>query len=57
MKCLIESFYRSTRNDKTVPIPHRQILLTARIMDKILAQLGQKQLNGFEAGQAQRYIG
>jgi len=39
MKCLIESFYRSITEDKPVPIPYRQILLTARIMDEIFSQL------------------
>ena len=35
MKCLIESFYNSIRNGTPVPIPYREILLTARIMDTI----------------------
>ena len=35
MKYLIESFYRSIREDAPVPIPYREILLTARIMDAI----------------------
>jgi hypothetical protein len=39
MKCLIESFYRSIIEDAPVPIPYREILLTARIMDDIFAQL------------------
>ena len=39
MKCLIESFYRSIREDTPVPIPYRQILVTARIMDAIFDQL------------------
>ena len=39
MKYLIESFYRSISEDTPVPIPYREILLTARIMDAIFAQL------------------
>lgn len=39
MKYLIESFYRSIRQDAPVPIPYREILLTARIMDAIFEQL------------------
>ena len=39
MKYLIESFYRSITEDTPVPIPYREILLTARIMDAIFAQL------------------
>jgi predicted dehydrogenase len=39
IKYLIESFYRSVREDAPVPIPYREILLTARIMDSIFEQL------------------
>jgi predicted dehydrogenase len=39
MKALIESFYCSIREDGPVPIPYRDILLTARIMDAIFDQL------------------
>jgi predicted dehydrogenase len=39
MKYLIESFYRSIVEGTPVPIPYREILLTARIMDGIFAQL------------------
>jgi predicted dehydrogenase len=39
MMCLIESFYNSIRNGTPVPIPYREILLTARIMDTIFDQL------------------
>jgi predicted dehydrogenase len=39
MKHLIESFYGSIRQDTPVPIPYREILLTARIMDAIFDQL------------------
>ena len=39
MKYLIEAFYRSIIEDSPVPIPYREILLTARIMDDIFTQL------------------
>jgi predicted dehydrogenase len=39
MKYLIESFYGSIVKGTPVPIPYREILLTARIMDAIFAQL------------------
>jgi predicted dehydrogenase len=39
MKFLIEHFYRSIVEDTPVPIPYREILLTAKIMDAIFAQL------------------
>jgi len=43
MKHLIERFYHSILADTPEPIPHREILLTARIMDAIFAQLNKKQ--------------
>ncbi len=45
VKYLTESFYRSIREDGPVPIPYREILLTARIMDSIFDQLNARQLN------------
>lgn len=39
MKHLIESFYRSIREGSPVPIPYREILLTAKIMESIFVQL------------------
>ncbi len=39
MKYLIGFFYRSIRQHAPVPIPYREILLTARIMDAIFGQL------------------
>lgn len=39
MGYLIDSFYRSIREDTPVPIPYREILLTARIMDTIFDQV------------------
>jgi len=40
MKFLIESFYRSIADGTPVPIPYREIILTARIMDQIFSQIG-----------------
>lgn len=39
MKELIERFYNSVRNGSPVPIPYREIILTARIMDEIFVQI------------------
>jgi predicted dehydrogenase len=44
MKCLIESFYRSIEAGTEAPIPYREIVLTARIMDAIFQQIDQKHL-------------
>ena len=57
LRCLIESFYRSIREDSAVPIPYREILRTARIMDSIFAQLssnrqGQSVLRELSVGTA-----
>ncbi len=46
MKYLIEAFYRSIVEDSPVPIPYREILLTARIMDDIFVQLNSKGSRG-----------
>ncbi len=46
MKYLIESFYRSVVEGTPVPIPYREIVLTARIMDAIFAQLDVQQRQG-----------
>jgi predicted dehydrogenase len=43
MKYLIEAFYYSIRANAPVPIPYREILLTAKIMDAIFAQLAARQ--------------
>lgn len=40
MKHLIESFYASIVDRGPVPIPYREIILTARIMDRIFDQIG-----------------
>jgi hypothetical protein len=42
MKHLIESFYRSIVDDQPVPIPYREIVLTARIMQEIFEQIGSR---------------
>jgi hypothetical protein len=42
MKELIERFYGSITRKSAPPIPYREILLTARIMDEIFAQVGPK---------------
>ena len=39
MKELIEGFYKSIRLGSPLPIPYRKIILTARIMDEIFAQI------------------
>jgi predicted dehydrogenase len=43
MKYLIESFYHSIGEGAAPPIPYREILLTARIMDSIFEQLHGRQ--------------
>lgn len=40
MKCLIETFYRSIARNEPPPIPYRELLATARIMDSIFEQVG-----------------
>jgi hypothetical protein len=52
MKYLVESFYRSILQDAPVPIPYREILLTARIMDAIFDQLSTGRSQGHIATQA-----
>ena len=39
MKELIERFYNSVRSTSPPPIPYREIILTARIMDEVFAQI------------------
>jgi predicted dehydrogenase len=51
MKYLIESFYRSIVEGTSGPIPYREILRTARIMDAIFAQLDEQQ-----QGEAQQRV-
>jgi predicted dehydrogenase len=39
MKELVDQFYQCIRNQSAPPLPYREILLTARIMDDIFAQI------------------
>jgi predicted dehydrogenase len=39
MKCLIERFYAAITKGEPLPIPYREIILTAKIMDSIFSQL------------------
>ena len=52
MKELIERFYKSIVNQESPPIPYREIVLTARIMDEIFAQVysGTKPVNDRNTG-------
>jgi len=45
MKYLIESFYRAIETGCPVPIPYREIILTASIMDAIFTQLDKQQVS------------
>lgn len=47
MKELIERFYKSIKGDLSPAVPYREIILTARIMDQIFAQIypGKNRLN------------
>jgi predicted dehydrogenase len=42
MKELIDRFYQTIRNGNPTPIPYREILLTARIMDEIFTQINSR---------------
>jgi predicted dehydrogenase len=57
MKYLIESFYRSIEADLPPPIPYREIILTAKIMDSIFAQIGSPQGCERSSDHADRYAG
>lgn len=39
MKALIAVFYQAVEQDTEPPIPYRELLLTARIMDAIFQQI------------------
>jgi predicted dehydrogenase len=45
MRHLIGSFYSSIAGNSALPIPYREILLTARIMDEIFSQLNHASLH------------
>lgn len=46
MKYLTESFYKSIKDEAAVPIPYREIILTAKIMDDIFQQLNTPRSDG-----------
>jgi predicted dehydrogenase len=50
MKELIERFYNSIRLNGPLPIPYREILLTARMMDEIFAQVYGRRSEKSEVG-------
>jgi predicted dehydrogenase len=56
MKYLIQSFYRSIVEGAPLPIPYREIILTARIMDDIFAQLHAAQEGIPSSGEADQVI-
>ncbi len=39
MKELIQRFYQSIQEKTPLPVPYREIILTARLMDQIFAQI------------------
>lgn len=45
-KYLIEAFYQSIRTGSPLPIPYREIILTARIMEEIFEQVRQPVVRG-----------
>ena len=53
MKNLIESFYESIVKETPLPISYREILLTARIMEKIFQQLSSRKPESFVSRDAQ----
>ena len=55
MKELIERFHHSIAQGSTPPIPYREILLTARLMDSIFAQLRSTAVEA--APRAEAYLG
>jgi hypothetical protein len=46
LKRLIEAFYKSILENSPLPLSYREILLTAKIMDEIFRQIGNKKLLG-----------
>jgi predicted dehydrogenase len=54
MKYLIENFYRSITDGTPLPIPYREIVLTATIMDSIFEQLSGARPEGADALRATR---
>lgn len=54
MKALIERFHQSIRNNVPPPIPYREIILTAGIMDEIFAQIYPDRAGRFETAANQK---
>lgn len=50
MKYLMESFYRAITDGTPLPIPYREILVTARIMDSIFTQLSEREAQSGSIG-------
>jgi predicted dehydrogenase len=57
MKELIQRFYDSIRLGKSVPIPYREIILTAKIMDEIFAQIYADRLQSAVSAQGEEVDG
>jgi predicted dehydrogenase len=55
MKYLVESFYSSIVEDTPLSIPYRELVLTARIMDDIFAQLDSPRAQPHEHGELTSY--
>lgn len=51
MKCLIERFYRSITEGGAVPVPYREIVRTAHIMEMIFLQLNASHCPGQDDGE------
>jgi predicted dehydrogenase len=45
MRNLIEAFYGSISEDKSLPISYREIILTSRIMDAVFAQISESSIS------------
>jgi predicted dehydrogenase len=56
MKELVERFYNSVRLGTEPPIPYREIILTARIMDEIFAQIYPERGMAAQAAVAQKEV-
>jgi predicted dehydrogenase len=54
MKELIERFYNSIRKGTPLPIPYREIILAARIMDEIFAQIYPSRERALASDQAKK---
>ena len=57
MHYLIESFYRSIGQGTPLPIPYREILLTAKIMEDIFLQINEELLKEKKPGLAGIHVG